>query len=200
MRRGYELAREYLGEDIDIIVHCHNELDTPSAIAVAEAVAPIKPLYYEDPLQPGFGENWMALRRRTNLPIMTGENIELVDQAVPFLTHQAVDCLQPDIVISGGITGVKAIADLAGIHRTPITLHNVFGLLLNLASQQLGASVANCPRIESTRRASNLPWADRNPLEINDGRMKVGTAPGLGFVPDEAWLKGHRYTDEPYWN
>ena len=82
VRRSYELAREHLGEEIDIIVHCHNELDTPSAIAVAEAVEPIKPLYFEDPLQPGFAENWLALRRQTNLPIMTGENIELVDQAM----------------------------------------------------------------------------------------------------------------------
>ncbi len=200
VRRGYELAREHLGQEIDIIVHCHNELDTPSAIAVAEAVEPIKPLYYEDPLQPGFSENWMALRRQTNLPIMTGENIELVDQAVPFLTNQAVDCLQPDIVLSGGITGVKAIADLAGIYRTPVTLHNVFGLLLNLASQQLGAAIPNTPRIECTRGATKLAWADGNPLEISDGKMKVGTAPGLGFVPDLDWLKGHRYAGEPWWD
>lgn len=200
VKRGYELAREHLGHEIDIIVHCHNELDTPSAIAVAEAVEPIKPLYYEDPLQPGFSENWMALRRQTNLPIMTGENIELVDQAVPFLVHQAVDCLQPDIVLSGGITGVKAIADLAGIYRTPVTLHNVFGLLLNLASQQLGASIPNTPRIECTRGATRLRWADGNPLEISNGKMKVGTAPGLGFVPDLDWLKGHRYAGEPWWD
>ena len=195
-----KVNREHLGQEIDIIVHCHNELDTPSAIAVAEAVEPIKPLYYEDPLQPGFSENWMALRRQTNLPIMTGENIELVDQAVPFLVHQAVDCLQPDIVLSGGITGVKAIADLAGIYRTPVTLHNVFGLLLNLASQQLGASIPNTPRIECTRGATRLRWADGNPLEISNGKMKVGTAPGLGFVPDLDWLKGHRYAGEPWWD
>jgi hypothetical protein len=83
--RSYELAREHLGEEIDIIVHCHNELDTPSAIAVAEAVEAIKPIYYEDPLQPGFSENWLALRRATNIPIMTGENIELPEGALPFL-------------------------------------------------------------------------------------------------------------------
>ncbi|RYE83312.1 MAG: mandelate racemase/muconate lactonizing enzyme family protein [Hyphomicrobiales bacterium] len=200
VRRSYELAREHLSEAIDIIVHCHNELDTPSAIAVAKAVEEIKPLYYEDPLQPGYNENWMALRRQTSLPIMTGENIELAEQALPFLQHQAVDCLQPDIMLSGGITGVKAIADLAGLFRTPITLHNVSGLLLNLASQQLGASIPNCPRIECTRRATSLEWADGNPLQIENGRMAVGTAPGLGFVPDEDWLKGHRYEGEPYWN
>ncbi len=34
--RAYELAREALDDDIDIIVHCHNELDLPGAIKVAE--------------------------------------------------------------------------------------------------------------------------------------------------------------------
>jgi galactonate dehydratase len=200
VRRSYELARENLGEDIDIIVHCHNELDTPSAIAVAEAVEAIKPLYYEDPLQPGFSENWLALRRTTRLPILTGENIEFAEGALPFLTTQAVDCLQPDIVNSGGITGTKMIADLAALYRTPITLHNVSGLLLNMASQQLAAAIFNCPRIECTRRATANRWAAVNPLEITDGRMKISTAPGLGVTLDEDWLKGHRFAGEPYWH
>lgn len=199
VRRSYELAREHLGDDIDIIVHCHNELDTPSAIAVAEAVEPIKPLYYEDPLQPGFAENWRVLRQTTRLPIMTGENLELPEAALPFLQSQAVDCLQPDIVNSGGITGTKMIADLAALYRTPITLHNVSGLLLNMASQQLGASIFNCPRIECTRRATSLEWAATNPLRISGGRMQISTAPGLGVELDQEWLKGHRADGEPWW-
>ena len=198
--RSYELAHEHLGEEIDIIVHCHNELDTPSAIAVAEAVEAIKPIYYEDPLQPGFSENWLALRRATNIPIMTGENIELPEGALPFLQHQAVDCLQPDIISSGGITGTKAIADLAALYRTPITLHNVSGLLMNAASQQLAASVFNCPRIECTRRADSLQWASPNPLQVRDGKMQVSMAPGLGVELDEDWISGHRFAGEPGWD
>lgn len=199
IRRSYELAREHLGEEIDIIVHCHNELDTPSAIAVAEAVEAIKPIYYEDPLQPGFSENWLALRKATTIPIMTGENIELPEGALPFLQHQAVDCLQPDIISSGGITGTKKIADLAALYRTPITLHNVSGLLMNAASQQLAASVFNCPRIECTRRADRLEWAVPNPLLVKNGKMQVSNAPGLGVELDPGFLEAHRYKGETGW-
>ena len=199
VRRSYELARQHFGAEIDIIVHCHNELDTPSAIGVAQMVEDIAPLYYEDPLQPGFAENWLTLRKSTRLPIMTGENIELSEQALPFLQTQAVACLQPDIVNSGGITGTKRIADLAALYRTPITLHNVSGLLLNMASQQLGAAIFDCPRIECTRRATSLNWAATNPLRIANGKMQVSTAPGLGVELDEDFLKGHRFANEPYW-
>ena len=115
------------------------------------------------------------------------------------LQSQAVDCLQPDIVNSGGITGTRAIADLAAIYRPPVTLHNVSGLLLNMASQQLAASIFDCPRIECTRRATSLRWAETNPLEISKGRMRISDAPGLGVTLDEDYLKGHRFAGEPYW-
>ncbi len=130
---------------------------------------------------------------------MTGENIELPEGALPFLQHQAVDCLQPDIISSGGITGTKKIADLAALYRTPITLHNVSGLLMNAASQQLAASVFNCPRIECTRRADRLEWAVPNPLLVKNGKMQVSNAPGLGVELDPAFLEAHRYKGETGW-
>ena len=37
VRIGYENVREAVGDDIDIAVHCHGELDTPSAISVASS-------------------------------------------------------------------------------------------------------------------------------------------------------------------
>jgi galactonate dehydratase len=141
----------------------------------------------------------MALRRTTRLPIMTGENIELPEQALPFLQNQAVDCLQPDLINSGGITGVKMIADLAAIYRIPVCLHNVSGLALNMASQQWSAAVFNCPLMECTRRADQIRWANPNPLEIKNGRMKVSTRPGLGMELDQEYLKAHRAPGEPWW-
>jgi galactonate dehydratase len=164
VRQAYALAREAFGDDIDIIVHCHAELDVPSAIRVAKAIEPIDPLFYEDPIAPAFSESWLALRRATRLPLMTGENLELADQALPFLQHEAVDCLQPDLVNAGGITGTKLIADLAGLYRIPVCLHNVSGLALNMASQQFSAAVFNCPLMECRRDADQAPEAARTSL------------------------------------
>ena len=199
VNQAYTYAREALGDEIDIIVHCHCELDVPTAIRVAEAVEPIKPLYYEDPLAPGFSEAWMALRRSTRLPIMTGENIELAENALPFLVNQAVDCLQPDLVNSGGITGVKKMADLAALFRIPIHLHNVSGLALNMASQQVTAATFNAPLMECTRDANQAPEAAENAPVIRDGKMVVSTLPGLGIVLDEEYLKATRVEGEPWW-
>ena len=86
--RAYANVRQAAGDDIDIAVHCHNEFDTPSAIAVAKAVEPINPLFYEDPLNVPYSEGWMALKRSTRIPILTGEKLEVVRGFRPFLDTQ----------------------------------------------------------------------------------------------------------------
>jgi galactonate dehydratase len=166
---------------------------------VAQAVEHINPLFFEDPLAPEWSESWMALRRATRLPIMTGENMELSEWAIPFLQNQAVDIFQPDIINSGGITGVKMIADLAARYRIPIALHNVSGLMLNMASQQLAAAVFNCPRIECAAGADRIQWATKNPIIIKNGYMEVSNAPGLGVDLNQDYLKANRAEGEPWW-
>ena len=42
--RAYDNAREALGDDIEIAVHCHNEFNEPSAVGIAKAVASMNPL------------------------------------------------------------------------------------------------------------------------------------------------------------
>ncbi|HJP32658.1 MAG: mandelate racemase/muconate lactonizing enzyme family protein [Candidatus Latescibacteria bacterium] len=197
--KAYELAREALGDDIDIIVHCHNELDLPSAIKTAKAVEPIQPLYLEDPLAPEFGDAWMALRRTTRIPLLTGENLALAEGALPFLQSQAVDSLQPDLINCGGISGARRIADLAALYRIPISCHNVSGYVLDMASQQFSASVFNCPLMECRRTAAAAPEATGEKLVIRDGKMKVAMRPGLGLELDEDYLKANRAEGEPWW-
>ena len=200
MHRSYSLAREFLGDDIDIIVHCHNELDVSGAIKIAEAIEPIKPMFFEDPIAPQFSEGWMALRRATNVPIMTGENVGLAENAMPFIMNQAVNCLQPDLMHSGGITGTKLIADLANLYRIPICLHNVSGYVLDMASQQFSAAIPNCPMMECTRTADQTPAAASNAPKIVDGKVIISKLPGLGLDLDEDWLRGNMLPGEAWWD
>ena len=195
----YELARETMGPDIDIIVHGHNELDTGGAIQVAQAVRDIKPLWYEDPLAPHYSESWEALRRSTTIPLMTGENLELIDEALPFILNQTVDCLQPDLVQGGGITGVKRIADLAAFYRMPVCLHNPGNALLNMASVQWTAAVHNAPMMECGRGAGQSDVFASNAPVVKGGRMAVSMQPGLGLDLNQDFLKASMAPGEPWW-
>ncbi len=200
VEQAYAMAREAFGPAVDIIVHCHCELDLPSAIRVAQAVEPIDPFCYEDPLAPQFSESWLALRHATNLTLMTGENLETPEDVLPFVQHQAVNILQPDLINSGGITGAKRIGDLAALYRIPICLHNVSGLVLQMASQQWSAAYFNCPAMEYRRGGEAAKMAASNAPVVRDGQMQVSTLPGLGLDFDFDYLRANVADGEPWWD
>src|SRR5580698_6074318 len=181
--RGFANCREAVGEDIDIAVHCHNELDTPSAVAVAKVVEPMNPLFIEDALNPPFSEGWLALRRSTRVLLLTGEKLELVHGFKPFLDSQAVDIVHPDLAFAGGFTGVRKIADYAALTRTPVALHNVGSLVLTYSNAHFGSSIENFYRSESQLGRPNryIEGMTANPPEVRKSQLKVPTGPGLGL-------------------
>jgi galactonate dehydratase len=201
--RAFANVREAVGEEIDIAVHCHNEFDAPSALAVAKAVEPMNPLFLEDPLPVPFSESWMSLKRSTRIPILTGEKLEMVAGFRPFLDHQGADIIHPDLAFAGGITGTKKIADYAMLTRTPVALHNVGSLVLTFASAHFGAAIQNFFRSESalgrpTRHVENM--AASNPPEVRNGMLKVPEGPGLGLALNEEYLKSQLVDGEKFWS
>ena len=151
---GYANCREAVGDSIDIAVHCHNELDPPSAVSVCQAVEPMRPFFVEDPLPVHFTEGWQAVRNGTKAPLLVGEKLELVQGFRPFVDLGIADYLHPDLAFAGGITGTKKIADYAMLSRRPVALHNVGSLILCYASAHFGSAIP----ISSAPRAR---WAVR---------------------------------------
>jgi galactonate dehydratase len=177
-------------------------LDTPSAIAVAKAVEPMSPLFIEDALNPPFSEAWMALRRSTRVPLLTGEKLEMVRGFKPFVDNQAVDIIHPDLAFAGGFTGTKKIADYAYFFRTPVALHNVGSLVLTYANAHFGASIENFYRSESQLGRQNRyieGMSAGSPPEVRKGLLKVPTTAGLGLEINTDFLKKNLTPGEEYW-
>ena len=95
VRKGFENCREALGWDHDIMVHCHWEYDFRTALQIAEAVESIKPLWFEDPLQVEYSEEWSKLCQSSHVPICTGENLARRQGFRDFIIHHGCDILQP---------------------------------------------------------------------------------------------------------
>jgi L-alanine-DL-glutamate epimerase-like enolase superfamily enzyme len=200
--RGFQNLREAAGDAIDFAVHCHNELDTLSAIQVAKTVEPLNPLFYEDPLPVVFSEGWRAVKRSTRVPLLVGEKLELVQGFKPFLDSQTADIIHPDLAFAGGLTGTRKIADYAMITRTPVALHNVGSLVLCCASAHFGSSIFNFYRSESalgrpSRHVEKM--SAQKPPEVKNGHLSVPSGPGLGFEPDNDYLRSQLMPGEPFW-
>jgi galactonate dehydratase len=201
--RAFSNLREATGDGIDVALHCHGELDTPSAIQVGKVIEPYNPLFYEDPLNIQFSEGWVALKRSTRLPILTGEKLELMREFKQFLDAEAVDILHPDLAFAGGFTGVRRIADYAQLSRVPLALHNVGSLVLCYASAHFGSAIHNFYRSESalgrtTRHVEQM--SSTAPPVVTNGHLKVPEGPGLGFEPDEDYLRSQLVPGEMFWS
>src|SRR5204863_6015942 len=97
IRTGFENCRNVIGEDYDLICQCHGEYDLHTAIQLAEAIEPIKPLWLEDPMPPDFNASWVRLTGASKVPIGTGESLERRDGFREFLASQGCHLVQLDI-------------------------------------------------------------------------------------------------------
>jgi galactonate dehydratase len=195
MARGFANVREAVGDGIDIAVHCHNQYDVPSAIAVSRATEAIHPEWIEDPLnRVEYCEGWMAVKQATRTPVLTGEKVEMVKEFKPFIDNVAVDIIHPDISYAGGFSGCRKIADYAQMNRVPMALHNVGSLVRTFASVHLAASIPNFYRCESRlghteRIIENMPVG--KPQLIKNSMFQLPEGPGLGLEIDPEFMRKH---------
>jgi galactonate dehydratase len=199
--KGFQNCREALGWDYDLIVHCHNEWDLPSAIGIAEAVEPAKPLWVEDALPVMYSESWKAYKLASPVRVMTGEKLELVNEFLPFLTNGAVDALHPDLCYAGGITGCRKVADLAELYYVPVITHCVGSLVQLLATAHYGACTRNFVISENRMTAGDLfDEMNEDGVTVVGGNLKLPNGPGLGIKLIPEVIRDGRLAGEPYWD
>jgi galactonate dehydratase len=203
LARGFQNLRTAMGNDLDIALHCHSQLDTRSAIGTCRALEPIDPLWVEDPLNVPYSEAWLELKRSTRAPILTGEKLEMVRGFQPFLDHGAVDIVHPDVAYAGGISGCMKIADYAALTRTPVALHSGPASLIRFyASVHLSGAIQNFFKIENILgEASGFKeeMAARNAPVIRKSLLPYPEGPGLGLEINEDWLRQHLAKGETWW-
>ena len=124
IRQGFENCRDAIGSDYDLIVHCHWEYDLRTALQLADAVAPVKPLWLEDPMPPDFSQSWVALRSASPVPIGMGENLARRHGFKDFILQQGCDIVQLDVRNTGGLLESRKIADLADLYYLPMAAHD----------------------------------------------------------------------------
>jgi galactonate dehydratase len=197
---GFQNLRTALGDDIDIAMHTHSQLDTRSAIGACRAIEPIDPLWVEDPLSVPFSEGWLELKRSTRVPILTGEKLELVRGFRPYLDNGAVDIVHPDVAFAGGITGCMKIADYAALTRTPVALHGGGASMVRFyASVHLAGAIQNFFKIENVYGVEKLKMAAGEGPVIRKSVVPFPEGPGLGLDINEDWLRRHMAKDETWW-
>jgi L-alanine-DL-glutamate epimerase-like enolase superfamily enzyme len=201
IRQGFENCREAIGWDHDIMAHCHWEYDLRTAIQIAEALEPIKPLWLEDPLQVEYSEAWTRLCQSVHVPILTGENLARRQGFKDFIIHQGCDILHPDLRNAGGFLETKRIADMADVFAIPMASHNTGSQLHTWATCQWAASIRDYMTCETITGMGD--WMDKLLLleepYLQNGFVRVTDKPGLGVELNPDVVKAHLAPGETWW-
>lgn len=201
IRQGFENCREAIGWDHDIMVHCHWEYDLRTAIQIAEAVEPIKPLWFEDPLQVEYSDVWSRLCQSVHVPVCTGENLARRQGFKDFIIKHGCDIVHPDLRNSGGFLETKRIADMADVFGLPVANHNTGSQVHTYATCQWGASIRDYMTCETITGTGD--WMDQLLLldgpYIREGFVRVTEKPGLGIDLNPDVVKAHLAPGETWW-
>lgn len=102
-------AREALGPDRDVAVDFHGRFTAASARRVLAELAPLHPLFVEEPVVPEHGHLLPGLVASTPIPLATGERLYSRAEFLPALSA-GIAVAQPDLSHAGGISEVHRIA------------------------------------------------------------------------------------------
>lgn len=173
--------REAVGDGVEIFIDAHGRFDVPTAIRLANALAPYNIGWFEEPIPV---ENAAALRQFreiTRVPVCVGERLYTRWQFREVLEGKLAEYLMPDIIRTGGISEMKKIATMAEAFFVPITPHDATGPITLIAGAQVMMTTPNFFRLEIAY--SELPRyqeALTPPLDVRDGSFHVSDRPGLG--------------------
>ena len=190
--------REAVGDDVEIMVDFHGRpASTSAALQYIAALAPFRPLFVEEPVQPGDAVAMKELASRSPCPIAAGERLVDRTEFDDLFRARAIAVAQPDICHVGGLGEARKIAAAAETAGVGIAPHNPLGPLATVAALHFDVATPNFVIQEEMSGA--VPWFGevlQGLPTLNDGHWAVPERPGLGIEIDEAVAARHPYAPE----
>jgi D-galactarolactone cycloisomerase len=181
-----DAARRGVG-DGDVIVDGSHRYSLELAEAMGQELAARDVFWFEEPFPPEELDAYVALRPRIAVPLAAGENDFGVQGFRELIRAEALDIVQPDACRAGGITECLRIGRLAGESGLHVATHTWSDAVALTANAHLVAALPTGLTVEVDQTGN--PFVDdllAEPLRIDDGRLLLGDAPGLGIELDEA--------------
>jgi len=179
--RRVDAVRTAIGDEAELFVDANCGLDLLHAARLAERIEPMRIAFFEEPITQNDVPSMAQLRRRTSIPLAAGQNEGLLFRFRDLLVGQAVDVLQPNVVISGGYTQCLKAAALAQAFNVPIDNGGAWPF----HNMHLHAGVMNGGMVEYHHVSVELLKQIYDDLpEPVDGWLTLPETPGLGFAPN----------------
>jgi L-alanine-DL-glutamate epimerase-like enolase superfamily enzyme len=209
LAKHFAQAREIAGWKIPLASDHFGHISVNSCIKLGKAMEPYQPAWLEDMVPWQYTEMLKEIKNAIDVPLLTGEDIYLLDGFKPLIDQRAVDMIHPDLATAGGIMETKKIGDYAEQAGIAMAMHFAGTPVSFMANLHCAAATENFMALEL--HSVDVPWwqdlvtgVDK-PL-YQKGFARVPDGPGLGVelnldVVKEHLERGHELfgpTDE--WN
>ena len=182
-------VRALVGDDFPLAFDSNNGYSVQGAIRVGRALEELGYVWFEEPVQHYHVESFAKVAAALDIAVSAGEQ-EYTLQGIKRLIEAGVDIVQPDIVKTGGFTGLADMAALARAYGVDFVPHQTQPSIGHTANLHFVASLTH----------SHHPAEYNGPYQVQDvvfrtpvrpvkGKFILSDALGLGLELDEGELK-----------
>jgi len=197
-------VRSAVGYEIPLSSDHYGHFDLNNAIRWGKKVEPFRLAWLEDMVPWEYTDQYKKMADALETPVLTGEDIYLLNGFRPLIDAGAVDIVHPDLATAGGILETKRIGDYAEEKGVAMAMHFAGSPVSFMANVHCAAATQNFLALEH-HSLDNAWWETL--VKTTDGRklFEKGyanvplTAPGLGIELVEEEIKKHLLpTDKSY--
>lgn len=183
-------AREALGPSVGLMADAHGTWDARTARRFCNGVSDCHLAWLEEPVGADDLQGMVEVRDATDIPIAAGESLSTRFEFRDLIDARAVDILQPDPAIAGGITEVVRIAAYGSSHQLTVAPHLWGSALLFAAGLQLAAALPNVVTLEYSKGFNPLlRELASEEFVVKNGEVGIGERPGLGVTINQDFVK-----------
>lgn len=182
-------ARAALGPKIDIMVDAHGTYSVPEAKQFCRALEDVNLRWFEEPINADNRHGTAEVRANTTIPISAGESEFTRFDFRDLIEAHAVDILQPDLAICGGLTEGRRIAALADTHQLELAPHCWGSAFSFMAGVSLAFASPAATVIEYSVGANPMLFElVQEKIEAVNGMIAAPVRPGLGVTPHQEFI------------
>jgi L-alanine-DL-glutamate epimerase-like enolase superfamily enzyme len=186
-------ARKALGSGIALMADAHGTMDVAGALRFCAGAAPEALRFVEEPVLSDDRAGLAEVRAASALPIAAGESEFSAFDFAELVRAGAVDVLQPDLAIAGGLSEGLRIAALAQANRLALAPHCWGSAISFQAARTLAfASPAGALVEVPMGGAPLLREMAAIDLQLQQGELRPPSGAGFGVAPDPAFVR--KYT------
>jgi L-alanine-DL-glutamate epimerase-like enolase superfamily enzyme len=182
-------VRKLVGDNFPLAFDANNGYSVQGAIRVGRVLEELGYVWFEEPVQHYHVESFAKVADALDIAVSAGEQ-EYTLQGIKRLIEAGVDIVQPDIVKTGGFTGLCDMAALARAYGVDLVPHQTQPSIGHTANLHFVASLTHSHHPAEYNGPSGVQdVVFRTPVRPAQGKFVLSDAPGLGLEIDESELQ-----------